>query len=214
MAISTSAGAGGVELVTLRNGRRIAIRSIRPDDKSKMVEAFERLSPESRYRRFFEPLQRLSDDELVYLTEVDHRDHEALVALDESGTMGLGVARYVRSTDDSSVAEVAVTVVDDWQNMGIGTALISRLAERAQHEGIRRFSALVQADNRQVLDLIRTVGEVRAESQGAELLLAIDLWEEPAHQQLRAVLREAARSRLKIARRDGPSGRRGAAAPS
>lgn len=204
MAAALPDRSSGVEGVTLSNGRRIAIRPIHPDDKGRMVAAFERLSPESRYRRFFEPVQRLSDEDLVYLTEVDHHDHEALVALDETQQMGLGVARYVRSTEDHSVAEVAVTVVDDWQQMGIGTLLLSRLADRARDEGITRFSALVQADNRQVIDLVRSLGEVRSRSEGAELMLAIDLPAEPERRQrFSTVLREVGQSRLKLTRRPG-----------
>jgi hypothetical protein len=60
----------------------VAVRPIEPGDKAGLAAAFERLSDESRYRRFLSPHGRLSQAELRYLTEVDHHDHEALVALD------------------------------------------------------------------------------------------------------------------------------------
>jgi hypothetical protein len=61
----------------LRDGSIIELREIRPEDKAALVAGFDRLSPESRYRRFFTPLERLTETDLAYLTEVDHHDHEA-----------------------------------------------------------------------------------------------------------------------------------------
>jgi len=193
------------EQVTLPNGREILVRPIEPSDKPKMVQGFAHLSAESRYRRFHQAMQQLSDDVLIYLTEVDHHDHEALVSLDSTSGDGIGVARYVRSTDDPGVAEVAVTVVDIWQRMGVATILLARLVERARAEGIRRFSALVQADNRRVLDLIRPLGEVRIQSEGTELLLDIDLPQGPVRERLRTVLRELAGAGLDVTRWPRPA---------
>jgi hypothetical protein len=69
-------------------------------------------------RRFLAPHGRLTESELRYFTEVDHHDHEALVAIDPNTGHCTGVARYVRSTDDPAVAELAVAVVDGWQRQG------------------------------------------------------------------------------------------------
>jgi hypothetical protein len=68
--------------VRLRDGSRVLIRPIEPDDRAALAEGFERLSAESRYRRFFAPMPRLRERDLDYLTRVDHRDHEALVAVE------------------------------------------------------------------------------------------------------------------------------------
>ena len=76
--------------VTLPDGSRLLIRPIEPADRERVAAGFERLSPESRYRRFFSPLPELSGRQLDYLTRVDHHDHEALVALDADS--GEGVA--------------------------------------------------------------------------------------------------------------------------
>ena len=75
-------------------------------------------SEDSRYRRFFQPVHELSAENLRFLTEVDHHDDEALVALDDDEAVG--VARYVRSAEKPSRAEVAVSVVDDYQGEGVG----------------------------------------------------------------------------------------------
>ena len=67
----------------------------------------------------------MSAAELAYLVDVDHKDHEAIIAIDPSSGEALGVARYIRSKDDAQVAEVAVTVADDWQRRGLGRALLT-----------------------------------------------------------------------------------------
>ena len=139
----------------LRDGSEIELREVRTDDKDAIAEGFARMSPESRYRRFFSARDRLSPSDLRYLTEVDHRDHEAVIAFDESGG-AVGVARYVRS-DDPKSAEVAVAVGDAWQGKGAGTALLERLTERASENGVEQFVALVLQENAEALDLFRSV---------------------------------------------------------
>ena len=133
--------------ITLRDGARVTLRPIAPQDKPLLAASFERLSEESRYRRFFTVKKELSAAELDYLVDVDHSDHEAIIAIDPSSGEALGIARYVRATDDGQVAEVAVTVADDWQGLGLGHALLDRLTYRARREGVRRFTALIQSDN-------------------------------------------------------------------
>src|SRR3954447_15803428 len=96
----------------LRDGEQILIRAIRPDDREELAAGLRRLSPESRYRRFFTPTNELSASEVSYPNEVDHHAHEALVALEPASDDGIGVARFVRSPDDPALAEVAVAVAD------------------------------------------------------------------------------------------------------
>lgn len=139
----------------LRDGSVIALREVRADDKDAIAAGFERLSPESRYRRFFTAMNRLSDSDLRYLTEVDHHDHEAVLAIAPDGGP-VGVARYVR-VDPGQEAEVAVAVVDDWQGKGAGTALLERLVQRARENGIERFTATVLQENEDALELFRHV---------------------------------------------------------
>ena len=107
--------------------------------------------------RFLGTKTTLSAAELRYFTEVDHHDHEAIGALSADGR-GVGIARYVRDADDPQAAEIAVTIVDDWQGRGLGTELLAQLTGRARCEGIRRFTALVAAENVAVAGLLRNVG--------------------------------------------------------
>jgi RimJ/RimL family protein N-acetyltransferase len=146
-----------VEL-TLRDGATALIRPIRGGDKDALERGFARLSDRSRYSRFLAPMERLSPTMLAYLTEVDHRDHEALIAFDRDSGDAIGVARYVRT--DGSSAEAAVTVVDGWQGRGLGTGLTSLLAERALEEGIDQLTAVLLAENEEMLGLLESLGEV------------------------------------------------------
>jgi GNAT superfamily N-acetyltransferase len=134
------------KIVQLRDGSALLVRPIRPEDKDAIRSGFERMSPESRYRRFFAPVRRLTDTDLVHLTEVDHHDHEALVAFDAATREPVAAARFIRAFEPTH-AQVAVTVIDDWQRRGVATAMLELLIERAREEGIERFLALVMEDN-------------------------------------------------------------------
>jgi GNAT superfamily N-acetyltransferase len=144
----------------------------------------------------------LSERQLRYLTDVDHHDHEALVALRRGTGEGVGVARFVRLGDDPGAAEFAVTVADDWQGRGIGTALLALLAERARQEGIDRFRGLMLTDNRPVHELVGLFGEPRVLERGAGTVeLEVDLPSDGAGTELEAMLRAAARGETALQQR-------------
>ena len=160
-----------------RDGAELVIRPIRPDDKRLLAEGFERLSPESRYRRFFRPLDRLSERDLAYLTEIDHADHEALVAIDPDSGDLVGVARYVRGAEPH-LAEVSVVVGDPWQRRGVATVLLEHLVERAREAQITHFVALVLDENVEAISLFehRVPGHARPRrSASGHLELLIEL---------------------------------------
>lgn len=160
----------------MASAETLLIRPICPADKQQLVDAFERLSERSRYRRFLSPRPHLSEAELSYLTEVDHHDHEALIAIDPDSREGVGVARYVRSKSEPSAAELAVTVVDDWHGRGVGGRLAAALADRARAEGITSFTALMLADNVLMLNLLHDLGRVRVvHSELGVVELTVDL---------------------------------------
>jgi GNAT superfamily N-acetyltransferase len=148
------------ERVVLRDGRQAVVRQIRPEDASLLRTGFESLSEGSRTARFLAPKAALTDAEVAYFTDVDHRDHEALVASDVAGTRGLGVARYIRHSEDPHRAEFAVVVVDDFQGSGLASALLERLAGRARRNGIIHFEAYVLPQNRRMLELARRMWTV------------------------------------------------------
>jgi GNAT superfamily N-acetyltransferase len=139
--------------VDLPDGGHLVLRPIRTDDKVLVAEAFARLSPRTRYRRFFAPINALSGPMLAALTEVDYVNHFAWVALAcEPGADGgrkdalVGVARYARLADPAA-AECAVVVVDEYQGRGIGKLLLDALILEAIEVGISRFEGEVLAEN-------------------------------------------------------------------
>jgi len=142
----------------LRDGSKVVIRRVTPADAPVLAEGFERLSRESRRLRFLTAKPNLSQRDLRYLTEVDGHNHEALGAVDPVTGRGLGVARFVRLAPDADVAEVAVTVTDEWQGRGLGTLLLEALTDRARAEGVTRYTALVADENTVVVDLLRRLG--------------------------------------------------------
>jgi len=93
----------------------------------------------------------------------------------------VGVARYVRDTTDPQAAEIAITIVDDWQGRGLGTELLAQLSSRARRAGIRRFTALVAADNAALAGLLRNASAslVRREAGAVEYEIALVAGEEP-----------------------------------
>src|ERR1700712_4582207 len=148
--------------VRLRSGDEVLVRSLRSDDQAGLGAMFEELSNTSRYQRFLGGKPTVSARALRQLAEVDHSDHEALVAVTggkEDGK-GVGEARWVRDGAAAALAEMALTVADDWQQCGLGTALAHDLARRAAEEGVERFTAEVLTDNSGIHRLVEHVGEV------------------------------------------------------
>jgi hypothetical protein len=101
--------------VVLRDGSKVLIRPVRRADAPLLADGFARLSDRSRRLRFLGRKDHLSAAELRYFTDVDHHDHEALGAVAHASGGGVGIARYIRDRDDPHAAEIAVTILDDWQ---------------------------------------------------------------------------------------------------
>lgn len=146
--------------VTLLDGTRVVMRPIRREDKAGIADGFDRLSDRSRFMRFLGGVTRLTPTLLARLTEVDHVDHEAWVAmtLDEPDHPGIGVARYVRLRDEPDTAEPAITVVDAYQNRGVGSTLLEVISAAARANGVKRFRAYVSVDNYPMLHIMRRLG--------------------------------------------------------
>lgn len=172
------------------DGMRVLFRLIRPDDKEELLEGFRRLSDRSRYERFFTHLKALSTEQLRYLTEVDHQNHSAWVVLaygpghDGGNGTGIGVGRWVRLTDEPEVAEVAITVIDDFHRKGLGRTLIYLCATSAYHKGIRMFKAWVLGENTKTLRMLRQVRAAQRGWDGGVMEVTITLQELLTHPEL------------------------------
>src|SRR3712207_9159988 len=130
----------------------VTTRPVRPDDAPLFCRLWDRLSPETVYRRFHAPLRSPPAD-ARRLVEVDHDLREALVAV--VGGEVVGGARYDRSPTDPAPADVAVVIEDGWQGVGVGPQLLTELTELAARRGVRSLTADVQTDNDRVVGLVR-----------------------------------------------------------
>ena len=122
--------------IVARNGQQINVRFLTPTDGELLVDLVQRLSPNTRYLRFLVAVEDVPVEaatrKLPAFLAVDGVDSVALMAsVEENGTeTAIGVARFNRSSG-SDAAEVAVVIRDDWQQQGIGQALMKQLAEVA-----------------------------------------------------------------------------------
>jgi RimJ/RimL family protein N-acetyltransferase len=144
----------------LRDGRALEIRALRPNDEVDLLTAVDRSSPQSLYRRFMGTKRGFSDKERAFFLNVDFINHVALVAVVKEGNRTSIVAggRYRNVVEKSEAAEIAFTVIDDYQGQGIGAALLRHLATLARSAGLKEFTAEVLADNTPMLKVFRRSG--------------------------------------------------------
>lgn len=138
------------ERLKLADGTPVLIRPIVPEDAPHVAQALADLSGPSRYHRFLQPVERLTPAELEYLTRVDGTNHIALgmaLALPGKPPRPIGICRSIRDTKEPDLAEVAITVADDFHRRGVARLLLQRLAARARESGILRWRAVILAEN-------------------------------------------------------------------
>jgi len=128
----------------------ITVRPLEADDVERLRRLFFRLSPQTVYLRFFQPVKAPSDRTLRHLAAVDHVRRQALAAVDEAGEI-VAVARYDRQRDDPAKAEMAIVVEDDWQGRGLGRFLMRELGKDAWRNGVTTLTASVLGENRRML---------------------------------------------------------------
>jgi len=194
------AGSPRTARVVLRDGRAALVAPLEPSDRERYLAGLEHASPDSLFKRFMAPIARLSESQLRYLLEIDHRDHEALLAVDEEGGEAVGVARFVRLDGAPGAAEAAVIVIDSWQGQGLGRALSLMLAERARELDIARFEATLLVENRAMMSLLASLGPVRTTGrEGAAALVTVELPEADIGEHMAGVLRAAATDTVELA---------------
>jgi GNAT superfamily N-acetyltransferase len=187
----------GSELA-LRDGTRVHIRPIRPEDDHALVEAFRHMSPQTIYQRFFAALPELSLDMAWRFSHVNYTNRMALVAetADSDPPQLMAVGRYERtrpesarsgppdpeptvesnnnSNQHSDTAELGLVVLDQWQGLGLGRILLRQILAVAARNGITRFTADILAENRRMLHLLATEARViQSKSSGGVTTLLV-----------------------------------------
>ena len=168
---STATGLDGA--VTLVNSTTVRFRPIELGDADALAAMFARLTSESRRRRFLSSKGDLSPRELTYFTDVDHVNHEAIVAIDEQRGTIAGEARYASLPGLAGIADFAIVVADELQHMRLGTGLAARLMERARVNGMTRLTATTSWENAPARALLWRLGFDARASAGHEIELEL-----------------------------------------
>jgi len=164
--------------IELRDGTKLQLRPIVPEDEPLLHEAVAAMSERTVYFRFFSPIKRMSDALAHRLAVVDYNDRFAIVATTRkpNGKQRIvGVARYDRA-GGTDVAEVAVAVIDEFQRRGLGSVLLTELARVGRAHEIKTFSLIVLPENSEMLGLLRKMGWIhQARLSGGMYEISFDL---------------------------------------
>jgi RimJ/RimL family protein N-acetyltransferase len=153
---------------TLQTGKPIEIRALRPEDRDDFIAAVGRASSQSLYRRFFAVRRHFTEDETSFYLNVDFQNHVALVAIAEENGHSTIVAggRYIIVQPQR--AELAFTVLDEYQGQGIGGALLRHLIAIARQAGLKQLVAQVLPENSAMLKVFRRSGLKCTEKREAD----------------------------------------------
>jgi RimJ/RimL family protein N-acetyltransferase len=146
------------EKLALRDGRTVLLRPIDPSDAPRLIHLHDSLSFEAQYFRFFGPKPHLTPAEADYLANVDFHKRFAIVAeIDNDGELEIvGVGRF--DVNEPRRAEAAVVIRDDYQHVGLGTAVLDRMREVGRGAGLKSFSAEILAENSKMIELLEANG--------------------------------------------------------
>ena len=160
----------------LRDGRRVEVRALRPGDRDELLAAAGRTSDRSLYRRFFGVRRTFSDEEVASFVNIDFVDAVALLAVMREGGREVvaGGGRYI--VIQPGTAELAFTVVDEFQGLGLASALLRHLTALARAAGLREFVAEVLPDNTAMLRVFERSGlKVQRRRENGVLHITLEL---------------------------------------
>jgi acetyltransferase len=147
-----------VHKIQLNDGTDITIRPIRPEDAEIEQKFVSELSNETKYFRFMNYLQELSQEMLVRFTQIDYYNEMALIAVTSDGSdeEQIAVARYMTLPDKKS-CEFALVVSDRWQSRGLARHLMPKLMEIARDRGLERMEGQILSNNFRMLELMESL---------------------------------------------------------
>jgi acetyltransferase len=159
--------------IVLRDGTRIGVRPIRPEDAEIERDFVHRLSEHSRFLRFMFGLQDLTPAMLSRFTQIDYDREIALIAvmpLPDGGEQQIGVARYITLPDEET-CEFAIVVSDEWQGRGLARRLFARLIDVARARRLKVMTGITLRENARMIELSRSLGfSTRADTDEPELV--------------------------------------------
>jgi RimJ/RimL family protein N-acetyltransferase len=181
----------------LRNGDKVFVRAINPNDKADLLLFLKQLDRKSLYYRFFEAKHKFSDYELNHLSNPDFESSFVLIALpSEDSNQIIGMAQCSRdpAAPDSDYAEVAFIIHEKFQGKGLGTLFLENLAGIARQSGINEFRAQVLGSNSKMFELFSGCGfTVKKSSERGITRISFPISETPEFLQRQRERRRKAR---------------------
>lgn len=161
----------------LADGTIIGTGLVVPEDSERLLKGYNKLSLKTKMFRFHYGKNKLSDYEKDYLVNVDNYNHLAIGAVDlnKSHDVGIALIRYIRDKNDPSKAEVALTVIDEYQNKGIGTHLYNEMLEYASKNGIKLLVNCVMKENTALLNILEKICGKIVDSSGNQYIIEVKL---------------------------------------
>ena len=146
----------------LRDGTPVRVRSIRADDRQRIIDAVRKLEPATIYTRFFSAKKELSEADLKRIDASDFVHAVALVATLGEGAdeiiIGGGAYTVLDRPGEPPTAEVSFTIEEDYQGQGLSGLFMRLLTQVGRERGIRRFEAEVLAGNTPMLKVFQRSG--------------------------------------------------------
>jgi len=176
---------GQIRRIRLQDGTPVVIQRLTPDDpahdrlwlRRQIENGYDRLSSRSRCLRFVSPPDHLAPWQLEYLTDLDPARGAIWVAADDHSDepLGIGLARCMRLTGARDEAEIALTVVDAYQNKGLGRLFLETMVDYARGCGLRRLCGYVVPGNGPMLHLFRAFGADPPQAEDGLLRVVLPL---------------------------------------
>lgn len=151
-----------------REGREFNIRRISESDRNEIINGFESISSETRYKRFLTYKKSLSESEVNFFSHPDFVNHFAygIQEIEENKKIPFGISRFVRDQDNPDQAEFAIALSDKYQGMKLGLELMRFTVKEAKKNGIKILYGITLSDNKTILNLMKKFGEVKSSSEG------------------------------------------------
>lgn len=152
--------AGNSFFYPIKDNTYLCFKALEREDREKFVEGFKKLSPKTVYHRFFGFMKELSPHQLEELLDTDKKDHVAWTAFDivEDDTIGVGVGRFRRSAINPNEAELALTVIDEYQEKGVGSVLLAIMYFLGSKLDIDIFTGIIMSDNARLIKRFKELG--------------------------------------------------------
>ena len=163
---------------TLRDGRTVRLRAIRPADEMELLQAFDRLSPDARYMRFMRPVREPNLERLrSTLATMPERGIGVVATIPADDGIDIVGCTICMLGEDRTTGEFAITVASEFGGTGLAGTLMTALIDAARRRGLKRMEGFVLAENRPMLRLARRMGfEIaRDPDDGTIRLCGLDL---------------------------------------